>query len=97
MLFKLASHVKRNHIEGSTCVGDNTVLEREILSFTFNSPEYSNTTLDKTRFYQINEALYDELSTLIMSPVFDPVKQALAKELYSDGDTGKKPGISPPS
>lgn len=75
-------------VEGSTCVAQNTVLEREVVSFTFLSHEYCNNTLDTARFYEINDNLYDELSTLICeSPQFDAIKQSLAKELYGDENT----------
>jgi len=74
-------------IEGSTCVGDNAVLEREITCFTFNSPEYHNPSLVADRFFEINKILYDELVSLIESPLFDAARECLAKELYGESES----------
>jgi len=69
-------------LEASICVGDNATVERELFSFTFPANEYENKTLDRSKFYSINDALSDELATLMEGPHFEPVRRLLAEEVY---------------
>jgi len=71
-------------IRGYTCVGENAVVKREIISFTFTSGIYANSDRNIDRFYEINNDLSDELATLIcQTQKFDVIKKSLAKKLYS--------------